>query len=363
MLAVPETKSLIAVLETAGVQGNEEMQKSVGESLRASAMELWNALKEIDEPSRKGQSLLVSSSIAFEQIWEQVKYQNESPALSSESDVDEADGESLLSYSEVQSVSEDEKIDSYKENDYEQMLNLMKKVEKNGKRQKKEKEQDYHDLSMDDKVQGEERNQKYSESDWHLKGEASALQRPKDSLLSHNFEMDYALKNPPKPSSESTEALEERLKDRIKNRTFDDPKRNQIYSQPGDLLYSHKKDDEDSKRSTKSLVEIYDKTMQSVQSSDAKVSQEAQEELKCLTMWRTVLGYLDSLSSRKSVTQPFIENTFDSMKNSATLNKTEENDRHSALSKSSFTSREEMSSFEKRKSRKKEKNVRKPSRR
>ena len=59
---------------------------------------------------------------------------------------------------------------------------------------------------------------------WH-KGEASAKERPKNSVLEADLEFDHVQTPPPVVSEEMTEKLEDIIKGRIAEQRFDDVER------------------------------------------------------------------------------------------------------------------------------------------
>ena len=64
-----------------------------------------------------------------------------------------------------------------------------------------------------------------AKKDWVLKGEVSAKQRPKNSLLENYLDFQVTLKNPPIPTQELTDKIESIIIQRIKDEMFDNPAR------------------------------------------------------------------------------------------------------------------------------------------
>lgn len=58
---------------------------------------------------------------------------------------------------------------------------------------------------------------------WTLTGEATARERPKDSLLNVHLDFNTATKLPPVITKETTNAIEALIKQRVLDELFDDP--------------------------------------------------------------------------------------------------------------------------------------------
>lgn len=79
-----------------------------------------------------------------------------------------------------------------------------------------------HDL----KVQINETEQKMiKDKEWHMKGEVTAKQRPKGSLLESFLDFDVSVKPPPIPTPEYIDDIEKIIRLRIKEDLYDDPVR------------------------------------------------------------------------------------------------------------------------------------------
>jgi len=92
--------------------------------------------------------------------------------------------------------------------------------------------------------------------DWTLGGEATAKARPINSLLEEDLEFDHASKPVPVITQETTETLEDIIKKRIIDNTFDDVVRK---ADPADRPFLPSKLVElDDSKSKKSLAELYE---------------------------------------------------------------------------------------------------------
>ena len=141
---------------------------------------------------------------------------------------------------------------------------------------------------------------------WQLQGEVSLAQRPKDSLLDENFELEYGLKQPPVYTLEMTATLETLIKDRIRNQLFDD------VEQKKEETFLDEQEENDPTleiEGTKhefTLSELYEKryleTLKSnpntpTMEKEKELTQLEQDELKALEMWKKLSRNLDLLAN------------------------------------------------------------------
>lgn len=92
---------------------------------------------------------------------------------------------------------------------------------------------------------------------WQLKGEVTAKTRPQDSLLEEFLQFDHTTRQAPSSSVDMTVKIEEMLKQRIKDKTFDDVERK---VKPVEMQYEYKKQVTlDHEKSKMSLSQIYEK--------------------------------------------------------------------------------------------------------
>lgn len=91
---------------------------------------------------------------------------------------------------------------------------------------------------------------------WQLKGEVSAKGRPQDSLLEEYVEFDHTTRQAPVMDTSTTEQIEKMIKQRIKDKSFDDVERK---VKPVDMQYEYKKQIVlDSEKSKIGLGDVYE---------------------------------------------------------------------------------------------------------
>ena len=155
---------------------------------------------------------------------------------------------------------------------------------------------------------------------WRLQGEVTVAQRPKDALLHEHLEIDYALKEAPRITTEMVFNLEERIKNRVKNQNFDDVQRREIFSKASDLQPTNSREEAIGERSKFSLVDLYEKeymeklqaTMQQNSTETAhELSQQEKDELKAIELWKDVSGHLDALSNFYFTPKPVLDEAHD----------------------------------------------------
>lgn len=138
--------------------------------------------------------------------------------------------------------------------------------------------------------------------EWTLSGEATAIERPQNSLLEEDLEFERAGKPVPVITAEVSESIESLIKRRILAQEFDDI----IRRRPDDLATGR-----DARRGRfdfqlsdvkekKSLAEMYEEEHSRLTDPnyvDEKDEKTRKEQNEILTMWKDVCGKLDSLSS------------------------------------------------------------------
>lgn len=91
---------------------------------------------------------------------------------------------------------------------------------------------------------------------WQLTGEATSKSRPKESLLEEFLEFDHTTRKAPINSAQTTEQLEAIIKQRVKDKAFDDVERK---VKPVDMQYEFKKQIAlDHDKSKLGLGEVYE---------------------------------------------------------------------------------------------------------
>ena len=73
---------------------------------------------------------------------------------------------------------------------------------------------------------------------WQLRGEVTAETRPQDSLLVEFLQYDHMVRKAPLQAPSTTEALEKMIKQRVKDKAFDEVERK---VKPVEMQYKYKK--------------------------------------------------------------------------------------------------------------------------
>jgi len=111
--------------------------------------------------------------------------------------------------------------------------------------------------------------QNLGQKDWQMSGEVLGVKRPENSLLEEHLQFDQTPKTGVVITQSFSEALENLIKQRIKDKVFDDVERK---IKPVDDPYSYKKRliNEDEQKSKKSLAEVYETEYLATQSKESK---------------------------------------------------------------------------------------------
>lgn len=136
--------------------------------------------------------------------------------------------------------------------------------------------------------------------DWTLTGEASAVERPVNSLLEEDLDFEHVGKPVPVITPEVTESIEELIKRRILAAEFDDVLRRRP---DADITADARRGlvELDDGKSKKGLAEIYEEEHLKNANPDTYVSKADEklrkEEAEVQNMWTDVCARLDALSS------------------------------------------------------------------
>ncbi|KAI8801414.1 Mpp10 protein-domain-containing protein [Cladochytrium replicatum] len=138
-----------------------------------------------------------------------------------------------------------------------------------------------------------------AEKPWLLRGESSAPNRPRDSLLEVHLDTDVASKPVPVITPTHTASLEELIISRIKGNLFDSVERRKP---PMDVAYDpDRRIQLDDQKSSKGLAEVYEDAYLA-QNSTAQTPgpksadlEKSHEEIRAI--WKEICGPLDALAS------------------------------------------------------------------
>ncbi|KAK6454648.1 U3 small nucleolar ribonucleoprotein complex, subunit Mpp10 [Scheffersomyces xylosifermentans] len=152
-----------------------------------------------------------------------------------------------------------------------------------------------------------------AEKKWTMKGEIASKDRPQDSLLddpdSANLEFDRTSKPVPIVTQETTEALEDLIRRRIKNEEFDEVPKRLITDVS--KFHNKRKFELSEQKSSKSLAEIYEDQYNNVDDSK-EVSEEIQKQHDEISeLFTKVTHKLDALCSAHFIPKPHQFKTID----------------------------------------------------
>lgn len=145
-----------------------------------------------------------------------------------------------------------------------------------------------------------------AERPWMLRGEVTAKNRPANSLLEQNLDFEHAMRPAPAITDEVTESMESLIRQRIKDRAWDDVER-RIAPQAANTTIARKRLPElDGEPSKKSLSEVYEEEHQALKQSTGsartaipidEATQRAHDEISVL--FKKLCHKIDALSSFK----------------------------------------------------------------
>ncbi|XP_022108568.1 U3 small nucleolar ribonucleoprotein protein MPP10-like [Acanthaster planci] len=140
-----------------------------------------------------------------------------------------------------------------------------------------------------------------SEKPWQLSGEVKGTKRPENSLLQEDLDFDVTTKPAPVITEETTQALEDIIRQRILDRAWDDVERKQRrLEEPYEFKKRITLDQEKSKQS---LAEIYEKEYLK-QAEQEKEDEENPAHTEIKTMMDALFVKLDALSNFHYMPRP-----------------------------------------------------------
>ncbi|XP_060603484.1 U3 small nucleolar ribonucleoprotein protein MPP10-like [Ruditapes philippinarum] len=133
-----------------------------------------------------------------------------------------------------------------------------------------------------------------SQKPWQLAGEISAGKRPENSLLQENLQFEHTTRLPPEITEETTKTLEDLIRQRIKDKAWDDVERK---VKPKDNPFEYKKRITlDQEKSKLSLNEIYEQEyLKQQKTEEVEKTDPDHDEIK--KMMQSLFLKLDALSN------------------------------------------------------------------
>jgi len=158
--------------------------------------------------------------------------------------------------------------------------------------QEDEEEEEEEDINLENKSDFEKhqiqlkRQMKSIEKDmlnpkpWQLTGEIEGQKRPENSLLEEYLQYDRTTRLPPVITNETTDSIEDLIKQRIRDKVFDDVERKKKKTQNGDEAQTYKKEIIlEHEKSKMSLAQVYEQEYLKKQTND-KTEKKKMKDMK-----------------------------------------------------------------------------------
>ncbi|CAF1471833.1 unnamed protein product [Adineta steineri] len=186
---------------------------------------------------------------------------------------------------------------------------------KEEEQEQEEDEEDYDDMNLENKSDFEKqqihlkRQIKSIEKDmldakpWQLTGEIEGQRRPENSLLEEYLQYDRTTRLPPVITNETTDSLEDLIKQRIRDKVFDDVERKKK-NPHGDEAQAYKKEILlEHEKSKMSLAEVYEQEYLKKQTNDKTEKKDERHET-IRNMMQDLFVDLDALSNFRFTPRP-----------------------------------------------------------
>lgn len=157
-----------------------------------------------------------------------------------------------------------------------------------------------------------------TEKSWQMTGESSAHKRPREALLElDQLDFEYGMKAAPIITEGVTQKLEERIKQRILEKQFDDVQPKSLMTDSSALSTTRRDVVSESEKSKSSLMDLYEKEytakLQRLEEGGAAAAEATplteieRDELRAIQMWKRLAQHLDSLSNFHYTPKPVRE--------------------------------------------------------
>lgn len=145
-------------------------------------------------------------------------------------------------------------------------------------------------------------------TDWAMSGETAARKRPREALLEvENLDFDYGMKAVPVITEGFTAKLEDRIKQRVLDSSYDNVVRRSAMTNANDLTTTRRDAVLDSEKSKLSLMDLYEKEYTDKlklaeagaggAASAEPLTEIERDELRAINMWKRLSQHLDALSN------------------------------------------------------------------